>query len=250
MFARTCLTAILTLLVFSLSFLGSISEAVPVKYPIFPKVDTCAKSCTINADCGIGGKCTNKTCQYENQYCANDRWSMNARGEASDCKAYTCNTQNGLCRRQAQESEHCSPGYAYDGDKSCVLSIQCDPATDPGCQPLIDKWKKTREQWESTFPQPVSKIFSCVKCNSHNDCKSSEMCWQNRCVADSPYCDKNGATEEASFFRSGLIQACQNYTCEKVSGLCLNDCLQNSDCTNGMTCDPKDNRCKNPAITP
>jgi hypothetical protein len=248
---------ILVLLSFSATVFAANSEKqlLPIPLPYKPLVDSCVKACLINADCGIGGECIDKTCSHKKQFCANDRWAVNERGEMTDCGAYVCDSKVGLCRREASDSEHCSSGYAYDQNKSCTMSVQCDPKTDPGCQSLLDKWTKTRDQWEALFPAPVFTPFSCIACTQHTDCKANEMCWSNRCVPDNKYCGQSAEVPapkppatprlvDASFIRKGLLQTCQEYTCEKVSGECLNSCIQNSDCGMGTSCDLKDNRCK------
>ena len=206
--------------------------------------DLCEKKCMINADCSTGGSCVEGLCQNKTAYCANERWSVNNRGEMTDCGAYTCDSLSGLCRRQASESEHCSSGYAYDGDKSCTSSVQCDPTNDPECKLLMDKWRKTRDQWEALFAAPAFKPFSCIACTAHTDCRADQMCWQGTCVNDAKYCDMDAQKKSGSYIKAGLNQACNDYSCEKVSGLCLSDCIQNSDCATGLTCDVITRHCK------
>ena len=48
------------------------------------------------------------------------RRSISGNGGSADCGVYVCNPVDGLCRSWAKTSEDCSPGYLWDGFRSCV----------------------------------------------------------------------------------------------------------------------------------
>jgi len=210
------------------------------------RVDSCEKSCLINADCGIGANCVAEICQYQKVFCLNDRWSLNERGEYQDCDAYACDPTAGLCRRTATDYAHCTPGYVMNEHHQCVSSINCDPH-DVQCQELIKKWKESRAIWESYFPTPRLPVYSCIACKNNSGCDGQHMCWNGRCVKAGTYCgtttDSHGETWHGSFNSGGLAKNCGDYACAPVSGDCYGDCLRTSDCRQGLSC--VDGRCVN-----
>jgi hypothetical protein len=197
--------------------------------------DSCLKSCVLNADCGIGAQCLGNKCSYKPTFCFSDRWSVNERGEFSDCGAYFCEAKSGLCLRQATDTSACTSGYVFDGKNSCVPSINCE-GTENNCQELLEKWKQSRSQWESIYPEPRLPLLTCVACEKHEQCTSNQMCWQGRCVSEGIYCGKTVDGEEMSMFKDLTIKSCGDYACDTVLGQCLTDCQSNRDCRQGYTC--------------
>lgn len=203
--------------------------------------DPCQKTCLLNADCGIGGQCTGGTCSYKTQYCANDRWSVNERGEKLDCGAYLCEQKTGACLSEAQDSGACTTGYVHDGQLSCVKSINCNSA-DPVCAELEEKWKVTRKNWEVLNPEPNPSPFSCQSCDESAPCDSGKMCWNKRCVPNAHYCSLTPSGEEVSRNQDTVLQVCGEYRCNLISGDCRASCTDDSHCQTGLVCS-KDRRC-------
>lgn len=196
--------------------------------------DACSKACVINSECGVGGLCNQGTCQYQKTFCFNERWASNERGETSNCDAYRCDQDRGLCLRSAKTTTDCLTGYVFDGKSSCLASIDCQ-SSDPHCQDLMDRWKKAREEYEASTPEPSLPPLSCQPCEASENCGTGKMCWQKRCVASSNYCevDSEGTHHQVGFLRS---LDCGVYVCDKVSGACLNSCLKTADCRSGRKC--------------
>jgi hypothetical protein len=200
-----------------------------------PPADSCQKSCTIDADCGIGGTCNTGLCEHKTTYCLNDRWAVNERGETWNCDAYRCNSTNGLCFRQATANENCTSGYVFDGKTSCVPSVHC-AANDPSCQDIYQRWLKARHDYEAQTPQPTPAPFSCVSCKSNADCDSSQMCWQGRCEKADLFCNAAGDGESAVWDRNGIVAKCATYACDPIAKACFAGCQTNQDCAKGKTC--------------
>ncbi len=197
--------------------------------------DKCAKACVISAECGIGGLCNKGQCSYQKQFCFNERWSVNARGETTNCDGYSCSSTTGLCLREARDSTDCLSGYVFDGDTKCIPSVQCN-FTEPACQDLFERWKKARSDYEATTPEPRLTPLTCVPCSDSSQCASGQMCWNNRCEAQGSYCAANGADEQFSVTPTQPSESCGNYSCERVQGKCFKSCLKNSDCRSGKLC--------------
>lgn len=196
--------------------------------------DSCSKACVISTECGTGGLCVENQCKYKKSFCFNERWAANERGETSNCDAYRCSPDSGQCLRNAESSDDCLPGYVFNGTSACVPSVACNsPSAD--CQDLWDRWKKTRDEYESTTPQPVMQPWTCVACEDSSTCGAGKMCWHKRCVSASSYCEVDS---EGGHHQVALPDrfACGNYACEKVSGECLKSCLKESDCRSGRKC--------------
>jgi hypothetical protein len=197
--------------------------------------DNCIKTCVLNADCGIGAQCIAERCSYKPAFCFSDRWSVNERGEYSDCGGYYCEQKTGLCRRQATDSGHCTSGYIFDGKDSCMPSVNCE-TNDSECLNLMEKWKQARWQWENLYPEPHLPLLSCIACQKHEECGANQMCWQGRCVNEAVFCGKTADGEEALMFKDLTIKSCGDYACDAVVGQCRSDCLSNRDCRQGYTC--------------
>lgn len=199
-------------------------------------IDSCQKSCTIDADCGIGGSCNTGVCEHKTNYCLNDRWSVNERGEVWNCDAYRCDSAHGECFRQATANENCTSGYVFDGKNSCVPSVNC-AENDPSCQDIYQRWLKARHDYEAQTPQPSPPVFSCISCETHSDCDSTQMCWQNRCTKAALYCaDNSNNGEQAVFDKNGVVVNCGNYACDPIAKACFTACQAKQDCNTGNAC--------------
>lgn len=196
--------------------------------------DSCKKSCVLNSECGIGGVCQQSVCAYQATYCNDERWSVNARGETRDCSEYRCDTNTGLCLREAADPQDCLFGYVFDGFKNCLPSVQCN-TSDPSCLALLERWKVARTEYESTMPEPTPAPLSCVACKIDNECVSSQMCWNGRCTDSKSYCLKEASGSFSQVNNTNKI-SCGNFSCESVAGLCLNSCNGDKDCINGSKC--------------
>lgn len=200
-----------------------------------PVHDVCTRTCAIHADCGVGGLCDQGRCLYQRQFCFNERWSVNERGETSNCDGYACADSTGLCLREAQSSLDCLSGFVFDGQSNCVPSVQCNLA-DPVCQSLYERWKKARADYEEHTPEPHLPALTCQPCSDSITCGAGKMCWQDRCENQGSYCSIKSQDEAISIAPSGEVTACGAYACEKVTGQCFRNCLKNSDCRNGKVC--------------
>jgi len=201
--------------------------------------DSCSKTCVISSECGVGGLCEQGLCQYQKSFCFNERWAANDRGEASNCDAYRCDSEKGLCLRKAQSTQDCLTGYVFDGVSLCLRSVSCN-SVDSHCQDLLDRWKKARDEFEQNTPEPRLTPWSCMACETSETCGAEKMCWQNRCVSKSPYCRVDLEGEHHQVISQLLLpesKACGNYACDQVSGECFNSCLKESDCRSGRKCD-------------
>ncbi|MEZ0390699.1 MAG: hypothetical protein ACAH59_00690 [Pseudobdellovibrionaceae bacterium] len=196
--------------------------------------DQCSKTCVIDSECGVGGVCTQGSCQLQKNFCFNERWSANERGEGSNCDAYRCLPETGLCLRQAQSSMDCLTGYVFDGSSTCLPSVQCN-SSEVHCQQILERWKKAREDYELTTPAPQLPVFSCLPCETSEVCGSSQMCWNKRCVPQSPFCQETAEGQHQQV-DSGLPKDCGFFACEKSQGLCFRSCLKDSDCRSGRKC--------------
>lgn len=198
--------------------------------------DLCAKTCVIDAECGIGGLCNQGTCGYQNTYCGNERWSVNARGETHNCEAYRCANETGLCLRRALGPLDCLTGYVFDGTKACVPSIQCN-STEPQCLDLYERWKQARLEYEATTPEPQPAPLSCISCQDNSGCSSAQMCWKGTCVEKKNYCQIAPHGEHFKVEPSqGMTTSCGLYACDKVSSDCLKACDKSADCRDGRNC--------------
>lgn len=198
-------------------------------------VDSCQKSCSIDADCGQGGFCNAGHCERKNTYCSNDRWSVNSRGETWNCNAYRCNETNGLCFRAATSNGNCTTGYVFDGKSSCIPSVSC-AANDPSCQDLYARWLKARHDYENQTLAPQPSPFSCIPCTAHADCGADQMCWQNRCEKSDLYCAVAGNGESVVVNKQGIVASCQNFACDPVTKSCFTQCQAAQDCRSGKSC--------------
>lgn len=197
--------------------------------------DSCQASCSIDADCGQGGFCDTGKCARQISYCLNDRWSVNARGETWNCNAYRCNTLKGQCFRESTANDNCTSGYVFDGKKSCIPSVSC-PVTDPTCQDLYARWVNARHEYEKQTPSPVAAPFSCVACQTHDQCGSDQMCWSKRCEQADSFCAINGNNEAVVANKQGVVSSCQNFACDPIAKSCFTSCESAQDCRNGKTC--------------
>jgi hypothetical protein len=197
--------------------------------------DPCAKSCVVAAECGTGGACHKGICEYQPRFCANERWSANSRGETSNCDAYTCSNETGMCLRKAQSSNDCLVGYVFDGTSLCVPSVQCNPA-EPNCLNLMERWKKARTDYEAITPEPRLSPLTCISCQMNSDCASGQMCWQGRCEKSSAFCRLSDTGEHFSIMNRRTPASCGDYACDPVPGTCLTSCLKTSECRSGKQC--------------
>jgi len=198
--------------------------------------DLCLKQCLVSAECGIGGVCDQGTCRHQAHYCGNERWSVNERGESSNCDAYRCSTETGLCLREAKSPVDCLNGYVFDGVKSCIPSINCNPQ-DPDCQDLYHRWVKARAEYETTTPQPTPTPLTCQACTGHAECGAQKMCWQSRCVVNDLFCQTDATTlEQISYSSQGPQAFCGNFACDASRGQCFDRCLKAQDCRAGKNC--------------
>ena len=212
-----------------------------IYFPLFAEtspsevIDNCAKSCVINADCGVGGVCETGVCRSQSRYCSNERWATNGRGETSNCDAYRCRETTGTCLRAAANGDDCTNGYVFDGKNSCVSSVNCD-SQDPSCRDLIERWQVARNQYEKMTPEPTPAPLSCVACDSDNQCGATQMCWQKRSVANDFFCFTDGDGRQYVSSKEGPKAECGNYSCDRVSNSCYTQCLKTQDCRSGVSC--------------
>lgn len=205
-----------------------------------PPSDSCLKSCTLNADCGIGGFCQENVCKPVDNYCSNERWSMNDRGDGQNCNAYRCDQQSGTCLRTAQSSSACTLGYVFDGKNLCVPSVNCSSG-DEACQDLKRKWAAARDEYETSTPMKAEIPLSCRECHTIRDCQSGEMCSNNTCVKERPVCEQDIFGAYFSVFR-GKMESCSGFQCDVALGECLKICFSQFDCQQGYSCE--NSRCK------
>jgi hypothetical protein len=52
--------------------------------------------------------------------CLNASTSANAAGDKEDCISFACNYLDGRCRTTASSTNHCAPGFVWDGGSRCV----------------------------------------------------------------------------------------------------------------------------------
>ncbi len=206
-----------------------------------PPADPCSKSCVLNADCGVNGFCDNNVCKPVDNYCSNERWSMNDRGEGQNCNAYRCDEQSGACLRTAQSGSSCTWGYVFDGKQLCVPSVSC-ASNDQGCQDLQRKWQDARSEYEVSTPIKAEPALTCRACQDTFDCGPEEMCAKNVCVKERPYCSQDIFGGLFSVYR-GQFQSCAGFQCDVSFGECLKICFSNFECQSGFTCE--NNRCQN-----
>ncbi|MFC7302532.1 hypothetical protein [Cognatiluteimonas weifangensis] len=58
--------------------------------------------------------------------------SVNGRGGSDDCTPYACNHVDGRCRVTAAKTEHCAPGFVWNGGNQCVAPPPADQEKDCG----------------------------------------------------------------------------------------------------------------------
>lgn len=58
--------------------------------------------------------------------------SVNGRGGSDDCTPYACNHVDGRCRVAAAKTEHCAPGFVWNGGNQCVAPPPADQEKDCG----------------------------------------------------------------------------------------------------------------------
>jgi hypothetical protein len=209
-----------------------------------PPKDACLKNCTADSDCGPNASCNNNVCKRKSQFCSNERWSTNDRGESINCGPYSCNSKTGACRRFAQQTTDCSFGFVFDGKSNCIPSVECADG-DLSCSEQFERWQKSRQNWEAQYPEPKIEQLSCQTCKENMDCNNSEigseiMCWKNLCVREDLYCTTDGQ-HYFSNNKYGPIRTCGEYKCNQMSGECFNDCASNDDCNNGFKCNANRN---------
>lgn len=198
-------------------------------------VDPCLKTCALNADCGTNGFCQDGTCKPVDNYCHNERWSMNDRGEGQNCNAYRCETETGLCLRTAQSSSSCTLGYVFDGKGLCVPSVNCS-SNDEGCQDLRRKWRDARAEYETSTPNVAADPLTCRSCQTSEQCGPEEMCAQNRCVKERPVCTQDIFGAFYSVFKN-KFESCAGFQCDVALGECLKTCFSQFDCQSGFHCE-------------
>lgn len=241
------------LLLLQLTLTSTLAAVQPM--PLFAQLDRqlttddrCLKTCNVNNDCSWGSYCQSPNnnaptsspavCVYKSQYCSDDRWSVNDRGESTDCSPYNCNTTTGACARFATQQSDCSFGYAYNGISACTKNLKCSDESSPDCLAEIEQWKIERQKWESTLLKPQPEALSCAVCKENIDCASSQMCWQGQCKTENLFCVSDATnTKEMSSNKFGPVRSCDEYRCNRVTGECYNDCASSKDCIDGYQCD-------------
>lgn len=206
------------------------------------------KTCTLDADCGLGGLCVAKQCYMRHTFCANERWAVNDRGEMMDCGIYKCNELIGECRREADGSEQCAGGFAYDGGSACVSTYVCGPDSEPSdCQRSLEEQNANWANYANRNPKPNYQNTCAKPCAEDCDCGDTEMCYSGKCVPKDNYCMSNDQGQYFSMTRDGAPTYCGGFRCEVVTGQCLNECISSTECAPGLNC--SDGTCVIPGIS-
>ena len=64
--------------------------------------------------------------------CSAAATSVNGKGVSDDCAPYACDYLDGRCRTTAAKTEHCAPGYVWNGGNQCVAPPPADQEKDCG----------------------------------------------------------------------------------------------------------------------
>jgi hypothetical protein len=66
------------------------------------------------------------------EYTCTGTTSVNGRGDSDECSPFACNYLDGRCRTSAAKSDHCAPGYLWDGGNRCVAPPPAEQEQDCG----------------------------------------------------------------------------------------------------------------------
>jgi hypothetical protein len=64
--------------------------------------------------------------------CSAPARSVNGAGASDDCSPYACNYLDGRCRTTAAKTDHCAPGFVWNGGNQCVAPPPADQEKDCG----------------------------------------------------------------------------------------------------------------------
>lgn len=66
------------------------------------------------------------------EYTCSGSTSVNGRGDSDDCSPFACNYLDGRCRTIAAKTDHCAPGFLWDGGSRCVAPPPAEQEEDCG----------------------------------------------------------------------------------------------------------------------
>ena len=229
---------------------------------------SCAVSCTVDADCLGGFRCSGGTCvvkstngtgctdagECQSGHCVDGVCCDSSCAET--CEACDVPSHNGTCTviATAPESGHgkCNgtgvcAGYCDGSSAACTY-----PGTGTACGSTCVGGQETvsacqNGQCVPGTPRPCSPFVcssngSCLlSCSGDTDCEPGYRCASGGCTpTGGAKCSNDNMTLIGA---DGTIE-CAPYLCNKTSGACYEVCRTSDECVSGYVCDTSTRTCK------
>jgi len=190
-------------------------------------------TCSTDNDCPIRQECVAGKCRVDDQakWCETQHSARNTRGDRVDCGAYAC--ENGMCKRSCTTTDDCSDqlvgGQRWQCSSGyCSKWVSGEVIAGPGGAVL-------------PLGVPYRETIAARGCATSAHCMSGDTCVHNACFTSvSLRC----TDDRSSKVYWGTPYDCGAYACEPISGSCLYQCHDSTECEVGKNCDPSDHRCK------